>query len=132
MLLWERIAPSHVGKGGFAPIMRLTGAISLTGGFLYFYARSISRQPLRPTGDMDQTNNCESAILWGRGERARSGDGHEGDGGQSQEGRTTVWEIKSLTIYAGGGSEEFKILRCLPARDPVVQLCQPQPGKGPV
>ncbi|TQS37986.1 hypothetical protein Golomagni_01517 [Golovinomyces magnicellulatus] len=26
MLLWEKFAPSKVGRGGFAPIMRLTGA----------------------------------------------------------------------------------------------------------
>merc|ERR1712098_652273 len=37
MLLWERIAPSLVGKGGFAPIMRLSGAIGLSAGFLMFY-----------------------------------------------------------------------------------------------
>ncbi len=44
MLLWEQIAPSHVGKGGFAPIMRLTMAVSLTAGFLMFYQRSIRKQ----------------------------------------------------------------------------------------
>ncbi|KAI9757304.1 MAG: hypothetical protein M4579_003515 [Chaenotheca gracillima] len=43
MLLWERVAPSHVGRGGFAPIMRLTGAISMTAGFLIFYQSSILR-----------------------------------------------------------------------------------------
>ncbi|KAH8816826.1 NADH-ubiquinone oxidoreductase complex I, 21 kDa subunit-domain-containing protein [Xylogone sp. PMI_703] len=43
MMLWERIAPSHVGKGGFAPIMRLTGVIGLGAGFLVFYQRSILR-----------------------------------------------------------------------------------------
>ena len=43
MLLWERIAPSLVGKGGFAPIMRLSGAIGLSAGFLMFYQRSILR-----------------------------------------------------------------------------------------
>ncbi|KAL8897909.1 MAG: hypothetical protein Q9207_006963 [Kuettlingeria erythrocarpa] len=41
MLLWERLSPSYMGKGGFAPIMRLTGVIGLTGGFLQFYSRSI-------------------------------------------------------------------------------------------
>lgn len=41
MLLWERIAPSHVGKGGFAPVMRLSGVIGLGAGFLTFYQRSI-------------------------------------------------------------------------------------------
>ncbi|CZS98087.1 probable nadh-ubiquinone oxidoreductase 21 kda subunit [Rhynchosporium agropyri] len=43
MLLWEQIAPSLVGKGGFAPIMRLSGTIGLSAGFLMFYQRSIYR-----------------------------------------------------------------------------------------
>ncbi|KAL8843067.1 MAG: hypothetical protein Q9176_002370 [Flavoplaca citrina] len=43
MLVWERFAPSYVGKGGFAPIMRLAGVIGLTAGFLQFYNRSIFR-----------------------------------------------------------------------------------------
>jgi hypothetical protein len=42
MLYWERVSPSYVGKGGFAPIMRLTGAVGLTGGFLLVYSNSIS------------------------------------------------------------------------------------------
>jgi hypothetical protein len=41
MLTWEKFAPSYVGKGGFAPIMRLTGVIGLGAGFLTFYQRSI-------------------------------------------------------------------------------------------
>lgn len=45
MLTWERIAPSYVGKGGFAPIMRLTGVIGLGAGFLLFYQRSICGLP---------------------------------------------------------------------------------------
>jgi hypothetical protein len=45
MLTWERIAPSYVGKGGFAPIMRLTGVIGLGAGFLLFYQRSIRGLP---------------------------------------------------------------------------------------
>lgn len=43
LLLWERIAPSHVGKGGFAPVLRLTTAISAGAGFLLFYNRSIRK-----------------------------------------------------------------------------------------
>jgi len=43
MLLWERVSPSYVGKGGFAPIMRLTGVIGVGAGFLMFYQRSILR-----------------------------------------------------------------------------------------
>lgn len=45
MLFMERISPSHVGKGGFASIMRLTFAISAMGGFLLFYSRSIGESP---------------------------------------------------------------------------------------
>ena len=41
MLLWERVAPSYVGKGGFASIMRLTGLVGIGGGFGLFYSRSI-------------------------------------------------------------------------------------------
>ncbi len=41
MLTWERFAPSRVGKGGFAPIMRLSGVIGAGAGFLYFYSKSI-------------------------------------------------------------------------------------------
>ncbi|KFZ13561.1 hypothetical protein V501_03641 [Pseudogymnoascus sp. VKM F-4519 (FW-2642)] len=43
MLTWEKIAPSYVGKGGFAPIMRLAGFVGLTAGFLTMYQRSILR-----------------------------------------------------------------------------------------
>jgi hypothetical protein len=41
MVFWEKISPSHVGKGGFAPIMRLAGAVGLGAGFLVFYQSSI-------------------------------------------------------------------------------------------
>jgi hypothetical protein len=44
----EKFAPSHVGKGGFAPVMRLAGVIGLTGGFLYFYQRSSRTLPHPP------------------------------------------------------------------------------------
>lgn len=37
----ERIAPSQVGKGGFAQAMRLAGFIGVAGGFIYYYQRSI-------------------------------------------------------------------------------------------
>lgn len=41
MLLWERVAPSFVGKGGFAPLLRLSGFVGAAGGFFIFYQRSI-------------------------------------------------------------------------------------------
>jgi hypothetical protein len=40
MLVMEKIQPSMVGKGGMAPIMRLTSAIGLSAGFLFMYQRS--------------------------------------------------------------------------------------------
>ncbi|QSZ36988.1 hypothetical protein DSL72_009080 [Monilinia vaccinii-corymbosi] len=43
MLMWEQVAPSLVGKGGFAPIMRLSGVIGVGAGFFMFYQRSILR-----------------------------------------------------------------------------------------
>lgn len=45
MLLMEKISPSLVGKGGFAPILRLSGAIGLGAGFVMFYQRSICTFP---------------------------------------------------------------------------------------
>ena len=41
MLLWEKIAPSYVRKGGFASVMRLSCTIGAGFGFLYFYTCSI-------------------------------------------------------------------------------------------
>ena len=38
----ERVSPSHVGKGGFPPMMRLATAIGLLGGLHVFYQRSCS------------------------------------------------------------------------------------------
>ncbi|KAF2398295.1 putative NADH-ubiquinone oxidoreductase 21 kDa subunit [Trichodelitschia bisporula] len=43
MLLMEKVSPSYVGRGGFAPIMRLNVAVGVTAGFLLMYERSASR-----------------------------------------------------------------------------------------
>ncbi|KAH0541490.1 hypothetical protein FGG08_004031 [Glutinoglossum americanum] len=43
LFLMERISPSMVGRGGFAPIMRLCSAIGLSAGFLIFYQSSTLR-----------------------------------------------------------------------------------------
>ena len=43
MLLWEQVTPSHVGKGGFAPIMRLSGALGICGAVFMLYERSSSK-----------------------------------------------------------------------------------------
>jgi NADH-ubiquinone oxidoreductase complex I, 21 kDa subunit len=50
LLLMERIAPSYVGRGGFAPIMRLCSAVGLSAGFLIFYQSStcMLQSPDRP------------------------------------------------------------------------------------
>lgn len=38
----ERVSPSHVGRGGFAPVMRLATAVGLLGGLHVLYQRSCS------------------------------------------------------------------------------------------
>lgn len=38
----ERVSPSHVGRGGFSPVMRLATAIGLVGGVHILYQRSCS------------------------------------------------------------------------------------------
>ncbi|KAF2644901.1 hypothetical protein P280DRAFT_466164 [Massarina eburnea CBS 473.64] len=43
MLYWEKISPSFVGKGGFAPIMRLSCALGATGCFVFAYSRTCAR-----------------------------------------------------------------------------------------
>ncbi|KAF2997609.1 hypothetical protein E8E13_003746 [Curvularia kusanoi] len=43
MLYWERVSPSFVGKGGFAPVMRLSGAVGVAGALIFAYSRSASR-----------------------------------------------------------------------------------------
>jgi hypothetical protein len=40
MMYWEKVSPSFVGKGGFAPVMRLSCAIGLSGALCFVYARS--------------------------------------------------------------------------------------------
>ena len=40
LLWWEQVSPSHVGRGGFAPLMRLNCFLGVCAGFLYFAARS--------------------------------------------------------------------------------------------
>lgn len=42
----ERVSPSHVGKGGFAPVMRLATALGLVGGLHILYQRSCSMSSL--------------------------------------------------------------------------------------
>jgi hypothetical protein len=99
MLLWERIAPSFVGKGGFAPIMRLAGVIGVGAGFFTVYQRSMcafintvlylsqNTATLRQEGGIKRMLlTRHSAILWLCRKQAGAGDGYEGDGGESEEG----------------------------------------------
>jgi hypothetical protein len=46
--LMERVSPSHVGRGGFSPVMRLATAIGLIGGVHVLYQRSCSTLYPRP------------------------------------------------------------------------------------
>jgi len=90
MLLWERVAPSHVGKGGFASIMRVSGLVGFVGGLGWFYSRSIRTIPPCP-----QRGKCGyrmmganigiwdgyRTVLWVYGKQARGRYGYAGDGG---------------------------------------------------
>lgn len=40
MMYWEKVSPSFVGKGGFAPVMRMSVAAGITGGFIFAYSRT--------------------------------------------------------------------------------------------
>ena len=86
MLFWERISPSHVGRGGFAPIMRLTTAISAGAGFLLLYQKSarlfLPAPPQSLTSMADEV--WPSPLLWLDREQTRDGHGHARDGRQGQ------------------------------------------------
>lgn len=41
----ERVSPSHVGRGGFSPVMRLATAVGLIGGLHVLYQRSCRMWP---------------------------------------------------------------------------------------
>jgi len=70
MLLWERIAPSLVGKGGFPSIMRLTGVIGVGAGFMYAYQRSTRTFPLSQD-PMDVSNPFPLVRFYGFTENRR-------------------------------------------------------------
>lgn len=62
LLAMEKFSPSHVGKGGFAPVMRLAGAVGLAGGFLYFYQRSARAFPPIPNHPSTPTNASTPSV----------------------------------------------------------------------
>ena len=64
MLLWEKIAPSHVQKGGFASIMRLSGTIGVGFGFFYFYTCSIRMLRLLQQYRGAKAKAMNRAVLW--------------------------------------------------------------------
>jgi hypothetical protein len=87
MLLWERISPSLVGKGGFAPIMRLTGVLGAGAGFLMFYQRSICLSSLLVPLTAPAPRNLDgyltkylSTILWLFRKFPRARNGYAGNG----------------------------------------------------
>jgi hypothetical protein len=65
MLLMEKLQPSMVGKGGFAPVMRLTGAVGLAAGFLTFYQRSarMSSSPIPPPHPLNPNLNPQKRKI---------------------------------------------------------------------
>lgn len=131
MLLWEKIAPSYVGKGGFAPIMRLTGVIGLGAGFLMFYQRSIRSFPIMPAPRQALANllSPRSAILRLHGKQARSGNGYEGDGSESKEQGASVRPEQHNPVCPGHGQSELQIHGCVAACYAVVQLRQSQSAR---
>lgn len=71
MLYWERVSPSHVGRGGFAPVMRLASAIGVGAGFLFLYQRST--RGCVPASLIPTVLTPPSALLRLDGKRPRSG-----------------------------------------------------------
>jgi hypothetical protein len=49
MLYWEKISPSFVGKGGFAPVLRLSWAIGAAGTFIFAYSNTCRTFPTSPS-----------------------------------------------------------------------------------
>ena len=87
MLTWERFAPSHVGRGGFAPIMRLSGLCGVAAGFLMLFERSTSKRQrllffsFTLGGILIRRTSTGRSILWFQGEQARNRYGYAGNGG---------------------------------------------------
>jgi len=76
MLWFERVSPSYVGRGGFAPIMRLNVAIGATAGFLFAYQRSIGMELGISSLLCAYANQYLRTILRHDGEQARARDGY--------------------------------------------------------
>ena len=103
MLLWERIAPSHVGKGGFAPIMRLTGVIGLGAGFLMFYQRSIRSLPHVLSCRTSPTDcYCPLVRFYGWTENKREVDLDMKEMVDKVKKREPLYGVSSITPYMQG------------------------------
>lgn len=58
----ERVSPSHVGRGGFAPVMRLATAVGLIGGLHVLYQRSC-RMYISQWGTQRKCLPCHRTLL---------------------------------------------------------------------
>ena len=98
MLTTERFAPSFSGRGAFPPIFRLSCAMGAIAGAYLVWERSCCTcedGTQRESENASEEANpvldhlCSTTLRLDR-EQPRSGNGYEGDGGQSQEGRAAV------------------------------------------
>ena len=125
MLLWERVAPSYVGKGGFASIMRLTGLVGIVGGFGLFYSRSIRKSCALRGNIWKLDDNLHRTVLRLHREQARERDGHGGIGGLGAEEGAFIRRVKSLATSTGRGRTKFQICRGIHPCHSMGELCQP-------
>jgi len=64
MFYWEQVSPSHVGKGGLAPVMRLAGALGGIAGFLLFYQRSLRSLAYTPHYNRTRKNSTDGFLAF--------------------------------------------------------------------
>lgn len=81
----ERVSPSFVGRGGFAPVMRLATAVGLIGGLHVLYQRSCSMSA-RPSDPDYTAHPSHRTLLRIHREHSGGGNGYEGDGRQGEAG----------------------------------------------
>lgn len=119
--LMEKFSPSHVGKGGFAPVMRLATAIGILGGVHIFYQRSISMLPYRWTYFDISNNRYNRPLLRLHRKHTRGRKGYARNGRQGQEGRATLRQITTLRIPPRRRCPQLAIHRSLCPRYSMVQ-----------
>lgn len=101
MLLWERIAPSHVAKGGFASVMRLSCTIGAGAGFIYFYTCSIRQDP-NPPSKRKQQLTPRIERLYGMEENKREVEMDMREMVDKVKGNEPLYGKSSLTPYMQG------------------------------